>query len=137
MEHLGNENGRRRHADRSKSDQTPNLVALWKGTRFVIESCLAIGFDLRDLIADKLIMPDHAYNVATQERWQRPTITGDYCIEPTEQPFSNSLAAKPNAVQSEQPLDSADDDLRHQLSSGERLPVRPPVEQTQRPTSIC
>ena len=109
MENLGNKNSRSRHADRSKTRQATNLVAPWKGTGFVIESGVAIRFDLRNLIADKLIMPDHAYNVATEEWWQRPTVTGHHCIEATEQPFPNSLAAKPNAVQGEQPLDPADD----------------------------
>ena len=108
MEDLGDENGRGRNTDRPKTRQTPNLLPLWKRTRFVIERDLAVGFDLRDLIADKLIMPDHAYNVATQEWWQRPTVTGDHCIEPTEQLFPNPLAGEPNSVQSEQSLNLPD-----------------------------
>ena len=34
--------------------QAPNLIALWKGTRFVIERRFAIRFDLRNLIAARL-----------------------------------------------------------------------------------
>ena len=56
MEDLGNKNGRGRHADGSKTRQAPNFVAVWKGTRFVIEGHFAIRFDLRNLIADKLIL---------------------------------------------------------------------------------
>ena len=69
---------------------------------------MAIRFDLRNLIADELVVPDHALNVATQERWQRPAVTGHHGVEATEQPFPNSLAGEPNAVQSEQPLDPPD-----------------------------
>jgi hypothetical protein len=54
-------------------------------------------------------MPNHPSNVVTQEWWQRPTVPGHHCSEPTEQPFPNSLAAEPNAVQGEQPLDPSDD----------------------------
>src|SRR4249920_1649819 len=109
MEHLGNKNSCGGHPDRSKTGQAANLVALWKGTRFVIEGGVAIRFDFRNLIADKLVMPDHASNVTTQERWQWPAVTGHHCIEATEQSFANSLAVEPNAVQGEQPLDPADD----------------------------
>jgi hypothetical protein len=109
MEDLGNKNSRGRHADGSKTRQAANFVAVWKGTRFVIEGRLAIRFDLRNLIADEFIVSDHAFNIATQEWWQWPTVTGHHCMEATEQPFPNSLAAEPNAVQGEQPLDPADD----------------------------
>lgn len=101
MEELGNKNSRGGHADGSKSRQAPNFVAVRKGTRFVIEGRFAIRFDLGKFVADELIMPDHASNVATQEWRQRPAVTGYHCMEATEQPFPTSLAAEPNAVQSE------------------------------------
>ena len=109
MEYLGNKNSRSRHADCPKICQAAHLVALWKRARFVGQGSLAIRFNLRNLIADELIMPDHPSNITAQEGWQRPTVTGHHCIEATEKPFHNSLAGEPNSVQGEQPLNPADD----------------------------
>ena len=63
MKHLGDKNSRGGHPDRSKTGQAANLVALWKGTRFVIEGGVAIRFDFHNLIGEVMDVP-HAHQAA-------------------------------------------------------------------------
>src|ERR1051325_10726162 len=108
VEHLRDEDRCSRLTDRAERGQAVNLIAVWEGTHLISEGRLAIGLNLCDLAADEIIVTNNAFYVAAQKRRQPTTVTGHHRIEATLQPFVNSLAAEPNAVQGEQPLYPAD-----------------------------
>jgi hypothetical protein len=78
---LGYEHGGRRLSHGAERRQVPNLLCLGKAAGVVGERFLSIGDDLFDLLGDEVVVPQHPFNVASEERRQRPTITGPHCVQ--------------------------------------------------------
>jgi hypothetical protein len=45
-----------------------NLFAMWKYSTLARKRRLSVGFDFLDLIANKLIVPKHSFNITGSEK---------------------------------------------------------------------
>ena len=105
---LGNQYRCGRLSNRSKHRQTVNLLSVWKFAGLVRECRFSIRFDFLDLIAKKLIVPKHAFNITAKKRRQLTPVSRFDMVEALLQTFSDPLAPQVDAVECEETLDPTD-----------------------------
>jgi hypothetical protein len=106
---LGDQNSRCRLAHRAELRQTLDLLGVREVSCVVVEGFLSIGLDLRDLSRDHLVAREHAFDVASEERRQRATVTGFHRFEALSQAFADAFAGEPNSMERQKSLDATND----------------------------
>ena len=109
MVDLGNEHRCGRLAHSAKCRERLNLVRMWETPTLVSKCFLSIKDDLFDLLGDKVVVAQHAFDVAPEEWRQRPTITGPHCVKALPQALADAFAGQPNPMQRQKSFDAPDD----------------------------
>jgi len=109
MVNFGNQHGCCRFSDRTKRRQTMNLFSMWKIPGIASECRLPIRFDFLDLVANKLVVLKHAFDITAKKRRKITPVPRFDMVEPLLQTLSDPLTARMDAVKREEPLDPADD----------------------------
>jgi hypothetical protein len=108
MVDLGNKNRCGRLAHGTERRKTLNFVCMRKAPTLVSECLFSVGNDLFDLPRDKVVMAQHAFDIAPKEWRQRPTVTGPQCVKALPQALADAFAGEPNSMQRQKPLDTPD-----------------------------
>src|ERR1700733_7559620 len=106
---LGDQHGCGRLSDRAEHRQTPDLFRVGEASAVVGKRFPSVGDYLFDLLGDEVVASQHAFNVAPEERRQRPTVSGSHSIETFSQALADAFTGEPNPMQREKPFDAADD----------------------------
>src|ERR1700748_1479219 len=106
---LGDQHGCGRLSDRTQHGQPVNFLSVWKMAGLVHECRFPIRFDLFDLIADKLVVLKHAFNIAAETLRPPAHISRLDISEVALQTLSDPLAAQMDPMKREQTLDPTDD----------------------------
>ena len=109
MVDLGDQHGCGRLSDRTQLGQPVNFISVGKMAGLVHECRFPIRFHLFDLIADKLVVLKHAFNVAAEEWRELAPVS---CLDISKvglQTPSDPLAAQMDPMKREQTLDPTDD----------------------------
>ncbi len=109
MVDLGNEHSRRRLSHRAERRQKLNFFCMRKASALVSECFLSVGENFFDLLPDKVVVAQHAFNIASEEWRQWPTIACPYCVEAFPQALPDAFAGEPNPVQRQKPFDTPND----------------------------
>src|SRR6266576_108010 len=109
MVDLGDQHGCGRLSDRAQHGEPVNFLSVWKMAGLVHECRFPIRFDLFDLIADKLVVLKHAFNIPAKEWRQVAPISRLDISEALLQTLSDPLAAQMDPMKREQTLDPTDD----------------------------
>jgi hypothetical protein len=81
MVDLGDKHRCRRLAHGAEHRKTPDLVGLGKAAAIAGKRFLPVGDNIFDLLGDKVVVTQHALNIASEKRCQRAAIAGGHCIE--------------------------------------------------------
>src|SRR3954447_22949862 len=102
------EHSSRRFSHAPQHLQPPDLFCMGKASAVVSKRFLSVSDNLVDLLRDKIVAPQHTFNVASEKRSQPTPVTGDHHIEAFPQPFADALAGEPNPVQRQKPFNAPD-----------------------------
>src|SRR5258706_12901859 len=106
MVDLGNKNRCSRLAHSTQRRQTLNFVCMREASVLVSECLLSVGDGLFDLPRYKVVVAQHPFDIAPQERCQWSTVTGPQCVKALPQALTDAFTGEPNPMQRQQSLDT-------------------------------
>jgi len=98
MVDLGNQDGCGRLPDRTQHRQQVNLLPVWKCAVLICECRFTVRFNLVDLIANELVVPKHAFDIAAKKRRKITSVPRFDMVEALLQTLPDPLAAQLDVV---------------------------------------